>query len=124
MEDFLQSYFGSLSSIFFSILYMAIALPLVYRKIKRNNFYGFRITYTMQDDDIWYEVNAMLGRHMVFQGIIFGIIGLAAVFFKGTMAQALALGAAMTVLIIGIIYSLMRGIELMNRMAVEKGLKK
>ena len=126
--EILTHYFGSLSSLFFCILYIAIGYPLVKRKIKRNYWYGFRVKYTMEDDDIWFEVNEMLGRDLVGQGIIMGIIGMVGfltIFIsQKTIGQIIILCLAMCILTGGIIYSLVKGIKMMNKMAVQKGLKK
>ena len=123
--DFFSNYFGSLVCIFFCILYIPIGLPLVYRKIKRNYFYGFKIKYTLEDDDIWYEVNELLGKQMVAQGLLFGVIGLVSIFFvKGQNAQLILIVIFFVILLIGIGYSLVTGTKLMNKLAIEKGLKK
>jgi hypothetical protein len=125
--EFLHNFFGSLVSLFFSILYIAIGYPLKKRKIKRNYWYGFRIKYTLEDDEIWYEVNELLGRDMVYQGYGMGIIGLLgfATYLVpwNTIGQVIILCLSMAILTIGIIYSLVRGIKIMNKMALEKGLK-
>jgi len=126
--EFIKLFFGSLSSIFFCALYILIGYPLVKRKIKRNYWYGFRVKYTMEDDEIWYAVNEILGRDMILQGVIMGVIGIigfGTVFIPiQLIGQLIILGMSMCILTVGIIYSLVKGIKLMNKMAVAKGLKK
>lgn len=123
--DFFKLYSGSLVALLYGVLFVPIAIPLMKKKIKRNNFYGFRVKYTLQDDDIWYAVNEMLGRQMFYQGLCFLAIGAISYFVvKGIKPQFILMIAVTVFLAIAIIYSLVTGIKLMNKMAEEKGLKK
>ncbi len=125
MSQFYMVYFGSLLSLFFGVLFIAIGLPLKYRKIKRNNLYGFKVKYTLEDDEIWYEVNELLGRHMFLQGLAMLILGVVSLFLaRGETPQVVVMVVAFVILIAGVSYSLVKGIKLMNEMAISKGLKK
>ncbi|QYO66088.1 SdpI family protein [Leptolyngbya sp. 7M] len=56
------------------MLFVLIALPLVYRKIGPNSFYGVRTNKTLADKTLWYEANHRFGRDMMFGGICIVII--------------------------------------------------
>lgn len=43
-------------------LFALVSLPLVFRKVPRNCFYGYRTRATLGDDFMWYEANAYFGR--------------------------------------------------------------
>lgn len=43
-------------------LFALVSLPLVFRKIPRNGFYGYRTRATLSSDFMWYEANAYFGR--------------------------------------------------------------
>ena len=125
MEHYFLAYIGSIIAILDGILFIPIGLPLLFRKIKRNNFYGFRIKYTLQDDEIWFEVNEMLGRHMVYQGAVILVIGILSLFLvQGRTAQFIFLFVVLAIMATSVIYSLVKGIKLMNELALKKGLKK
>ncbi len=122
--ELLKLYYGTGTVLFTGLLLAVVALPLIFRKIRRNNFYGFRLTYTLKDDDIWYEVNAMLGKHLFIQGIVLLILGgVSLVVVNSQLVQLVASIIFIVILIGGIIYSLILGTKKMNAMAREKGLK-
>ena len=51
-------------------LMIALAIPLIQGKVKPNSWYGFRITRTLSDPDIWYAVNAYAGKGLLAYGAI------------------------------------------------------
>lgn len=48
---------------------IVVSIPLILGWIPRNRLYGFRVPATLADDKIWYEVNALSGRHFFLLGI-------------------------------------------------------
>jgi hypothetical protein len=48
---------------------MALSLPLVRRWVPQNRFYGLRVPSTLKNKTLWYEANALAGRHMFLFGI-------------------------------------------------------
>lgn len=52
------------------VLSILIALPLINRRIKPNPWYGFRVRATLQDPELWYDVNAHLGQRLLISGLI------------------------------------------------------
>ena len=117
------NYFGAILIAFFGILFVPIGLPLKLRKIKRNYLYGFKMKYTLEDDEIWYEVNALLGKQMFYQGWAFLVLSVPFFFFPGKVFQTIV---AMVFLVLGVFgcvgYSIYTGMKLMKKMAREKGL--
>jgi len=55
---------------FFGLLLIAIAVPMVKRKVPRNPIYGFRTRKTLSRDDIWYKANEYSGRTLIVVGIV------------------------------------------------------
>jgi hypothetical protein len=51
------------------LLLVAVAIPLWRRRVPPNGFYGVRFRSTLQNDDIWYEVNSRGGRNLLIIGI-------------------------------------------------------
>ncbi|MGD9894567.1 MAG: SdpI family protein [Dehalococcoidia bacterium] len=51
------------------LLCIAIALPLVQRRIPPNAWYGFRVERTLQDPAVWYPANAYTGRLLIGVGV-------------------------------------------------------
>jgi uncharacterized membrane protein len=57
------------------ILTVVIGLPLADRRVPRNRWYGVRTCATLEDEHVWYEVNALAGRDLAALGLL--VIGLA-----------------------------------------------
>jgi SdpI/YhfL family protein len=47
-----------------------LSVPLILRWIPRNRIYGFRIASTLANDSVWYDANALSGRHMLTLGLV------------------------------------------------------
>ncbi len=52
------------------VVEMAIAMPMIRGKIRRNALYGFRTPKTLASDAIWYPANAYAGRAMFAAGFV------------------------------------------------------
>jgi uncharacterized membrane protein len=51
------------------LLMVALAVPLIKRKVKPNGLYGFRVPQTLNDPLVWYAVNAHFGRRLLVTGV-------------------------------------------------------
>ena len=51
-------------------LFIAVALPLILRKIPPNRVYGFRVPTTLNDPTAWYEANDTFGRWFIAATIV------------------------------------------------------
>lgn len=58
-------------------LLMALAVPLMRRRVPPNPFYGLRVPPTFADTRVWYEANAKSGRDLLVLGAV--VIGVALV---------------------------------------------
>jgi hypothetical protein len=47
-----------------------LSIPLIFRWVPRNRIYGFRIPATLASDSVWYDVNALSGRHTFALGLV------------------------------------------------------
>ncbi len=45
-----------------------LSVPLIFRRVPRNRFYGLRIPATCGNESVWYEANALHGRHLFLLG--------------------------------------------------------
>jgi len=70
-------------SVFFlaGILFCALAIPLIKGKVKFNSWYGIRTLQAMQNESIWYRVNAIMGRYLFLLGTIICSLSLYFVYF-------------------------------------------
>ena len=49
-------------------LMIALAIPLMRRRVRPNSIYGLRIPATFADEWVWYEANARSGRDLLILG--------------------------------------------------------
>jgi uncharacterized membrane protein len=59
-----------------SVLLVLVSLPLLFRRIPPNAFYGLRVPATYADEWVWYEANALTGRDMVALGVLLIVLAL------------------------------------------------
>ena len=97
-----------------------VGLPLAYRRVPRNRWYGLRIPATFADEHVWYEANAVTGRDLIVVGIVLLLLALllprvssgSTPAYAAIFAIVLALGSAVAIL---------RGWRLANRLLRERG---
>lgn len=51
------------------VVLMALSIPLIFRWVPQNPVYGFRIPATCKNKSVWYDANALSGRHLFFFGV-------------------------------------------------------
>jgi hypothetical protein len=62
------------------LLMFLISLPLIYRKIPMNHFYGVRIAAAFESEQRWYDINAYGGRQMAAWSWLITATGLLGLF--------------------------------------------
>ncbi|MEW6731571.1 MAG: SdpI family protein [Acidobacteriota bacterium] len=55
------------------LLYIGLGLPLYFKKIKPNRWYGFRTRKTLSDPEIWYAANKISGLDITIAGVVTSI---------------------------------------------------
>ena len=59
------------------LLFIAISIPLVQRKIPMNTTYGFRLQKAFLSDTLWYDINAYGGKQMILCSLGMIVTGIA-----------------------------------------------
>ena len=108
-----------------AVLFAGLGLPLALGKIPPNCWYGYRLNRpTMEDEEIWYAVNRLGGKHMVWLGCFMVLPFLLSLFFLGDEpAQSLLMLASMIATIAATAVSAVVTCRLSLRMARDKGLR-
>jgi uncharacterized membrane protein len=70
---------------------MLTSIPLILRWIPQNRLYGFRIPATLRNQSVWYDANALCGRHFFLLGSFMVLLEL--VLPSSIRTQALTLTA-------------------------------
>jgi len=100
-----------ISPLLVGALCIALGIPLALNKIKPNSFYGFRLAKTLNDESVWYRVNAFTGKAFIGSGVatialVFIVRWLGNMFCLGPVAlQLLGAGIVMVPLVVAVIAS-------------------
>ena len=62
------------------VLLIGISIPLSLRRVKPNIFSGVRLPAAMADESVWYDINALGGRHMAIIGAVYLVLLTVALF--------------------------------------------
>lgn len=49
---------------------IVLSIPLMLRWIPQNRLFGLRIPATSRNESVWYDANALHGRHLVLLGLL------------------------------------------------------
>lgn len=101
------------------VLFIALALPLMYRRVKPNWLYGVRVRATFADERVWYEANARSGRDMLLLGVLICLLAVALPFVSGLMPLA-AIVILIAVTFFGTLAMAFIGISRANRLLRER----
>lgn len=88
-----------------AILCIALARPLVQRKVKPNHYYGIRFAKSFESDELWYQINEFGGRRLIFWSIPIGLCGLLVLVAPLPQPVVLGLAFAPMLLLVGCIES-------------------
>jgi len=92
------------------ILFIAVGVPLMTRRVAPNSIHGYRTFTTKNNPDIWYEVNVLTGKHLASIGailVMMGVVGLAAL--NDPRQQEMLLWTSLAVIGIGLAYAIYSG---------------
>lgn len=98
-----------------SLSMMVITLPMIERRVKPNLWYGFRTRKTLNDERLWYDVNAYAGRRLFVVGMI-NTLALVAGFFVPALRDNVALYSLAFLLVccIGMFWAISSSMGYMN----------
>ncbi len=91
------------------MLLVALSLPLIFKIVRPNPIYGFRVAKSIDNPEIWYAVNSYSGKRILVAGVSILIAAVLFYWIPGISVDAYALGCLgvfMLVFGIGIIQSL------------------
>ena len=71
-------------------LMVALAIPMILRRIKPNVWYGFRTRKTLSNEKIWYDVNAHAGKRLLVAGVLITLAAIVCAFIPGISTDTYA----------------------------------
>lgn len=121
----MENFGATLITSIIGIIFIALGLPLALKKVKPNWLYGFRISCTLEDEEIWYAVNTQGGKDFIILGSILLSIGIVSVFYIGQpQIQRAFLISTIAVTLAGLAFLTARGFILTRNLTKEKELHK
>lgn len=51
------------------LLLTALSLPMIFRKIPPDYWYGFRVKATLENEEVWYPANEYAGKRLFWVGV-------------------------------------------------------
>ena len=110
----------SLITIFLAgFILTVLAIPLMRRKVKMNDWYGIRLPQTMDNENVWYEVNAKVGKFIFFFGLFICILTLLFYFYPPA-DEVMTVFILLAVLIVGTILIIIIAINYSNKFSNQK----
>ena len=63
------------ATILCGVLTIALCIPLVMGRVRRNHFYGIRLRTSLASDEAWYRINRYGGRRLIQWAILVVLLG-------------------------------------------------
>lgn len=73
------------------LLLAGLSVPLMAGKIKPNPFYGFRVSQTLAQPELWYSINAFFAKRSFAVGVVQSLAAIAFYFIPNLSVDAYAL---------------------------------
>jgi uncharacterized membrane protein len=103
------------------IALIGLGIPLYRRRVPPNALYGVRLRSTLDDDELWYDVNARAGRDFIVIGTAF----LVALGVAQTIGRAwdpvVRILVPLVLLVFGLMIETIAIVRLANRMSAGRG---
>jgi len=85
------------------LVFVGVSIPLIQRRIKPNYWYGFRVTKTLKNPEIWYDVNAYSGRWLLIMGIATVVVSVVLPLIPGMGLDTYALVTTTVISVLAIV---------------------
>jgi uncharacterized membrane protein len=95
------------------LIFIALAVPLIRRRVRPNALYGLRVPATYADESVWYEANERSGRDLAALGLITIALALLLPLFLAEPAYSLSMTV---ILLVGVMGLGIRGWRTANRL--------
>jgi predicted Kef-type K+ transport protein len=73
------------------IVLAILSLPMIANKIKPNPLYGYRVKRTLENPQIWYQVNQYAGKQLFAAGVLISLFSVGTAILPGMNLQVYSL---------------------------------
>lgn len=78
-------------NVIIGIVLAIVSLPMIANKIKPNPLYGYRVKRTLENPQIWYQVNHYVGKQLFAAGVLISLFSIGAAILPGMTLQIYSL---------------------------------
>jgi uncharacterized membrane protein len=96
-----------------ALLLIGLSVPLARRRVRPNRLYGFRTSSTLNDERLWYEVNAKTGVDLLIVGV--GLFGITIAHVVGAISEQVFLAIAVAWTTSGALWSTVHEFTIIGR---------
>lgn len=105
----------------FSVLLVALGVPLAMGKVPPNPLYGFRTPATQADPALWYPVNVRTGGDLIGAGLVLGAIAWMLPRLVPTLSPDAYMGTWTTGIVLALMLVFVRGGLVLRRLQADPG---
>jgi len=98
---------------------VALSIPMILGKVPPNAWYGFRVSLTSDNPDLWYPANAYAGRLLCIAGLVTAGAGLLMAFVPGITFDGYAL-AVSAIMLVAVLVVLVLSQRYVKKLAKER----
>ncbi len=99
-----------------ALLFIAISIPHIKRKIAPNNYCGFRTKKTLSDKEIWYKANEYIGKEIVKASLIMIVVSITLVIISSKLPHSIILIAITTTSILPMLVAFIRSLLYLRKL--------
>lgn len=78
----------ALANLTCGVLFIALAAPLQFGIVRRNNFYGVRFRQAMESDEAWTKINRFGGHWLSAWGVLLALLGAALLVWPNALTKS------------------------------------
>ena len=89
------------------LLLAVLSVPLIFRKIPPNYWYGFRVRATLENEEVWYPANEYAGKWLLWVGMG-TVVAAVTLFLMPSTNVGVYASAVGGILIVGLVVALIQ----------------
>jgi hypothetical protein len=95
---------------------VGMSIPMILGVIPPNWYYGFRVSKTVSNEKIWYQVNNYFGKDSLIAGVIVTVTALLLWRFGAGLSEEAIVMISLIVILIPMSVSIIRGFLYLNKL--------
>ena len=111
-----ETFYIALLFLVVGVVFAGLGFPLMRRRIPPNIWYGFRTRKTLSNEELWYSINQVTGKDMIWIGAIIAAASLIVMALRERISTETTVIVMVAVCLISTAYMAIHGIAILRRM--------